>query len=326
MSHWRDHRRTGVAAVLAGLLVGAVVGLAACDGENPSSLPTARSSERPASGEPATTRSPESGRATSREAARATSAEPGRTTTPAPATRTTKPAETVTPAETTTRLPTSTRPPTSTRAATSTRPPTSAAVAGPGPAPARTTTPAATTPTPAGSASALAVAAGSQGLEPFGWLLLIALIVAVVVGGMLVYRSQQRSAWDTEARALESETRAFVSTRLPPLLSTTTVDRRGLSWPPVRAGLADLVVSWNALTARASGEDRRTWSLRVSALLEDLIAAVDAENDALAAGRDRMLLRSRVDRAEQALAAVLTGQPQPEPPAAGEPGPPAFQT
>ena len=28
----------------------------------------------------------------------------------------------------------------------------------------------------------------------------------------------------------------------------------------------------------------------------------------------------------QALAAVLTGQPQPEPPAAGEPGPPAFQT
>jgi hypothetical protein len=39
-----------------------------------------------------------------------------------------------------------------------------------------------------------------------------------------------------------------------------------------------------------------------------------------------MLLRPRVNQAEQALAAVLTAEPQPEPPEAGESGPPAFQT
>jgi hypothetical protein len=49
------------------------------------------------------------------------------------------------------------------------------------------------------------------------------------------------------------------------------------------------------------------------------VAAVDAENQALAAGRDWRLLRPRVDEAGRALTAVLAGVPRPEPPAGGEP-------
>lgn len=93
-------------------------------------------------------------------------------------------------------------------------------------------------------------------------MLLIALVAALLVAGPLVARSQRRSAWDTEARALESETRTIVTTRLPPVLSRTTTGRRSLVWPPVRADLT----------------------------------------------------------------AILIVQPRTEPPPAGEPGPPAFQT
>jgi hypothetical protein len=195
------------------------------------------------------------------------------------------------------------------------------------PAPTQTTqtTPAEAVPTPAASASA-AAAADSQGIGPFGWLLLIVLVVALIVGGLLVYRSQRRSAWDTEARVLESETRTVTATRLPPVLSTTTTGQRALAWPPVRAGLIDLQSRWNALIEGASGEARRNWSLRVGGLLQELVAAVGAENAALAVGQDWMLLRPRVNQAEQALAAVLAGQPEPEPPPAGQPGPTAFQT
>jgi hypothetical protein len=176
------------------------------------------------------------------------------------------------------------------------------------------------------SASAVAAAGASQGLGTLGWLLLIALVGALLVGGLLVSRSQRRSAWDTEARALESETRTIAATRLPPVLSTTTTGRRSLVWPPVRADLTDAQSRWNALTDRASGEARQNWSLRVAGLLQELITAVDAENEALATGQDWTMARARVDQAGRALIAILTVQPQPEPPPAAEPGPPAFQT
>jgi hypothetical protein len=306
MGSSRSHRRAGTATILAGFLLGAAFGLTACSagGENPSTGPSGRSSERstdrPSSAEP--------------DAAR--SREPDRTTAPAEATR---------PPRSTAAAPKPSR--TTAAAEPTTRPPTSAAVALPEPAQTtRTATAVQTTATPAASASAAAAAAVSQGMGPFGWLVLIALLAAMIIGGLLVYRSQRRSAWDTEARALESETRTVTTTRLPPVLSTTTISRRGLAWPPVRAALGDVVSRWNSLTERASGEDRRNWSLRISGLLQELMAAVDAENEALAAGRDWMLQRPAVSRAEEALAAALTVQPQPEPPTAGEPGPTAFQT
>jgi hypothetical protein len=305
-----NHRRAGAAAVLAGFLLGMVVGLSACGagGETPSDRPSARASERsierPATGEPDATRS----------------REPDRTTEPAETTRPPTTTAAVTPEPTRT-----TR--TTTPAETTTRPPTSTAVVAPTPTETtRTTTPAETTPTPVTSASAAEAAAESQGLGPWGWLLLIALVAALIVGGLLVYRTQRRSAWDTEARALESETRTLTATRLPPVLTTATAGQRGLAWPPVRAGLTDAMSRWNALVERASGEARRNWSLRIAGLLQELIAAVDAENEALAVGRDWMPFRLRVNQVEQALAAALAAQPQPGTPAAGEPGPPAFET
>jgi hypothetical protein len=320
MGFSRNHRRAGSTSVLAGLLVGGIVGLSACgagDGE-PSARPSADVSIDRPSREPDAGTSPPAD-ATRTQATRSREVE-----------RTTEPPETPTrpptPAETTTRPPTP--------AETTTRPPTSAAVV-----PTQTTgttTSAKTTPPPttqqpaatlAASEPAAAAAAESEGIGPFGWFVLIGLLMAMIIGGLLLYRSQRKSAWDAEARALEAETRTVVDTRLGPILTAITVEQRGLTWPPVRVGLVDLVHGWDALTERASGERRRSWSLRISGLLQDLIAAVDAENEALAVGRDWTLLRPRVSQAAQALSAVLAGQPWPEPPpAAEEPGPPAFQT
>jgi hypothetical protein len=277
-------------------------------GENPSNRPSTgaseRSGDRPASVEP--------------DAAR--SREPDRTTEPAETTR--PPAATAAVTSEPTRTTRTSRP-----AETTAGPRGSTAAAAPEPTPtAQPSNPAETIPTPVDSASAVAATDTSQGPGTWGWLLLIVLVAALVVGGLLVYRSQRRSAWDTEARALDSETRTIVAIRLPAILSTASAGPRGQMWPPVRAALGDVQGRWHALTDRAVGEARRNWSLRLSGLLQELIAAVDAENEALAAGRDWMLLRPRVNQAEQALTSVLTAQGQPEPPPTGEPGPSAFQT
>jgi hypothetical protein len=154
---------------------------------------------------------------------------------------------------------------------------------------------------------------------------LIALVVAMIIGGVLVSRSRRKTAWAAEARALEAETRTATATRLPPVLTATTAGQRSLVWPPVRVSLVDLLARWNALTERASGDSQMARSLQISALLQDLIAAVDAENEALAVGRDWTLLRPRVSQAEQALAAALASQTQPGPPPTDEPGPPPYQ-
>jgi hypothetical protein len=144
-----------------------------------------------------------------------------------------------------------------------------------------------------------------------GWLLLIAL-VAVLIGGLLIWRSRRKAEWDTEATALEAETRAATGTRLPAVLTAETAGQRALSWPPLRADLAGLIDRWDLLTQRASDERRRNRSLQLGGLLQDLVAAVDAENDAVAAGRDWTLLRPRVDEAQRALSAALVEQPQPD--------------
>jgi hypothetical protein len=61
------------------------------------------------------------------------------------------------------------------------------------------------------------VAAESEGVGPFGWLVLIGLLAAMIIGGLLLYRSQRTSAWDAEARASEAETRTVIDTRLGPV-------------------------------------------------------------------------------------------------------------
>jgi hypothetical protein len=167
-----------------------------------------------------------------------------------------------------------------------------------------------------------AAAAESQGLGALGWTLLILLVVALAAGWLL-WRSRRRSAWDTQAAALEQDTRAATGTQLPPVLTAEDAGQRALSWPPLRAELVDLMRRWDLLAERAPDDQRRNRTGQIRNLLQGLVAALDAENQALGTGRDWRLLRPRVDQAERALSAVLAGVPQQEPSAGGEPWQPA---
>ena len=230
------------------------------------------------------------------------------------ATAPTRPPRTTAATPTSDQPPTSVEPPTSrTSAVTSTRTSTSVE-------PTSSPTNAPTT-APATSAAGTPASAESQGLGALGWALLILLVVGVIAAWM-IWRSRRRSAWDAEAGALEQDTRAVTSTQLPSVLTAETAGQRALSWPPLRAGLIDLMRRWDLLAERASDDRRRGRSTRIRGLLQELVAAVDAENEALATGRDWRLLRPRVDQAGQALSAVLAGGPQQQPPPGGDPGRP----
>ena len=185
------------------------------------------------------------------------------------------------------------------------------------------------TATPTPSAAGAPTSDESSGLQPLGWILLAGLATALVAA-LAIRRSRGKTAWDTDARALETETRTLTGTHLPPVLTAQTPGQRALSWPPVRAGLVDLTRRWELLADRASDDPRRNRSLQIRSLLQDLVAAMDAENDALATGRDWRLLRHRVDEVGQALSATLAGVPaqgaqgaQGAQPAPGERPPPA---
>jgi hypothetical protein len=230
------------------------------------------------------------------------------------------PSGTESPSQTTTQP---TRPPrTSVDTPTSERTPTSAERPSSPTTPERSAEAQAPTSTPASSAAGTPAAAESQGLGALGWTLLIVLVVALA-GGWLLWRSRQRSAWDAQAAALEADTRTVTGSQLPPVLTAEDAGQRALSWPPLRATLVDLMGRWDLLAERAPDDQRQNRTGQLRNLLQELVAAVDAENQALATGRDWRLLRPRVDQAQRVLSAVLAGVPQPEPAAGGEPWPPA---
>jgi hypothetical protein len=173
-------------------------------------------------------------------------------------------------------------------------------------------------PTSTSSPSAAGTPASEEagGLGTLGWILLIVLVAGLITAWMIA-RSRRRSAWDVEAAALESETRTATGTRLPSVLTAETAGQRALSWPPLRTGLIDLTRRWDALAGRASDDRRRNRAGQIRDLLQELVSAMDAENEALATGRDWRLLRPRVDEAGRELSAVLAGVPRQEPPAGG---------
>jgi hypothetical protein len=140
---------------------------------------------------------------------------------------------------------------------------------------------------------------------------LIALVTALAAG-LLIWRSRRKSAWDAEASGLAADTRSAIATRLPSALVTETPAQRALAWPPVRAGLVDLIRRADLLAERATDEGRRNRAAQLRGLLQNLVAAVDAENEVLATGRDWTRLRPRVEEAERALSAALADQPQPD--------------
>jgi hypothetical protein len=224
-----------------------------------------------------------------------------------------EPSVTESPSETTTEP---TRPPRTTAdTPASTRTPTSAE------RPSSPTTSAealAPTSAPTPSAAGTPAAAEGEGMGAPGWTLLILLVVALAAGWLL-WRSRRRSAWDAQAAALEADTRTTTGIQLPPVLTAEDAGQRALSWPSLRAELVELMRRWDLLAERAPDDQRQNRTGQVRNLLQELVAAVDAENQALATGRDWRLLRPRIDQAERALSAVLAGVPQQEPSAGGKP-------
>jgi hypothetical protein len=291
----RPVARVGRAWLLAGLVLGLVLWLSGCGAGGDSGSATRTSTER-------------SGTRT----APSVSEQPSET-----ATAPTRPPRTTAATPTSDQPPTSVESPTSRTSAltsTSTRTSTSA-----GPTTSPTNAP---TTSPATSAAGTPASAESQGLGALGWILLILLVVGLIAAWM-IWRSRRRSAWDAEAGALERDTRTVTTTQLPSVLTAETTGQRALSWPPLRAALVDLQRRWDLLAERAADDRRRDRSTRIGGLLQELVAAVDAENEALATGRDWRLLRPRVDQVGQALSTVLTDGPQGQPPPGGDPGRPA---
>jgi hypothetical protein len=288
--------RAGRACFLAGLVMALIFGLSGCGAGN-GGAPSARPSTEPSGSRPATSGT---------ESPRTTATPPTRPPRTSVATPTTRPPTSVAP-------PTSDRPPTTPKTSLATTPKTSPATSAAALTPSSTSTP---------PASGTPAAAESGGLGALGWTLLI-LLVAGLVAGWLIWRSRRKAAWDGEADALEMETRTATSTQLPSVLTAETPGQRALSWPPLRSGLIDLMRRWDLLADRAFDDQRRNRSVRIRNLLQELVAAVDAENEALATGRDWRLLRPRVDQVGQALSAMLAGMPQQEPAPGGESGRPA---
>jgi hypothetical protein len=176
------------------------------------------------------------------------------------------------------------------------------------------------TTTPATSAAgAPAAAAESEGLGALGWTLLIVLVVALVAGWLL-WRSRRRSAWDAQAAALEQDARTATGTQLPPVLTAESVGQRALSWPPLRADLVDLMRRWDLLAERAPDDQRRNRTGQIRNLLQELVAALDAENQALGTGRDWRLLRPRVDQPSGRCPQSLLAYRNRSRPRAGSPG------
>ena len=70
------------------------------------------------------------------------------------------------------------------------------------------------------------------------------------------------------------------------MLTAEDAGQRALSWPPLRAALADIMRRWDLLAERAPDDQRRNRAGQVRNLLQELVAAMDAENQALATGRD----------------------------------------
>jgi hypothetical protein len=172
------------------------------------------------------------------------------------------------------------------------------------------------------SSPAAAVSTTGGGLGLLGWIMVFALF-GILIAVVLVSRSRRVAGWRAEASALATETRTVLDVRLTPVLARRTAAERDLSWPAVRDGLAGLEARWAGLSTRAPETAGQASAAQTAGLLEHLIAAVDAESDALAAGSDWRPLRAQVDADLDALAVALGPQPAPGTPP-GEPGPAAY--
>ncbi|MEU4159087.1 hypothetical protein [Actinoplanes sp. NPDC026670] len=162
-----------------------------------------------------------------------------------------------------------------------------------------------TTPAAAESVAPVPVAAEDSSSGFLGWFLLF-LLFGGLAAAVLIARSKRTSSWDAEAAALSAETRMITESRLLSILGMREAERRGLAWPPVRDDLTGLSVRWGALGAQNIDGARQARARELAVLLRDLAVAVDAENEALATGREWQLLRPQVEQILDTIEATMT--------------------
>ncbi|MBB2941265.1 hypothetical protein FB565_000969 [Actinoplanes lutulentus] len=180
-----------------------------------------------------------------------------------------------------------------------------------------TETPAATTAAPVEETQSAAATVPVSGTDDAGgfwpWLLLF-LLIGGVIAIVVINRSRRVSVWDAEGGALAAETRGVVGVRLPPVLTIRSAAERGLYWPPVRDDLRDLSARWGLSAQDAPDGERQASASQIAVLLRDLVPSIDAENEALATGREWQELRPRVNAILDRLSAMLDPPPPPPPP------------
>jgi hypothetical protein len=92
--------------------------------------------------------------------------------------------------------------------------------------------------------------------------------------------------------------------QLSPVLAHVDAGVRGVAWPPARAALIQLRTRWQSMAESTSNGAAKARQTAIADELGKLVVAVDAESEALSAGRDWSLLRPRVEQ----LRASLLGQ------------------
>ncbi|AGL16936.1 hypothetical protein [Actinoplanes sp. N902-109] len=150
--------------------------------------------------------------------------------------------------------------------------------------------------------------AGTTDPGVLAWLLAaLAAGLAGTVAVFLLRRSGRAKAWDATAARLAVATRTTAGTRLRQVLADRTPAGWERSWPPLRTVLIGLAAQWGELARHPADRRRQARAATTAELLDELIAAVDAESEALLSGRDRPLLRPRATSVLAALDAELTG-------------------
>jgi hypothetical protein len=161
-------------------------------------------------------------------------------------------------------------------------------------------------PEPEESSAAVVAVSDEQDSGGFlGWLLLF-LLFAGLAAAVLIARSRRTSTWDAEAATLAAETRMLTESRVLSILAMRGPDRRALAWPPVRDDLTSLSVRWGALGGQSVDGARQAKANGLSTLLRDLAVAVDAENEAVATGREWQLLRPQIELLLDTIEVTLT--------------------
>jgi hypothetical protein len=161
-------------------------------------------------------------------------------------------------------------------------------------------------PEPEESSAAVVAVSDEQDSGGFlGWLLLF-LLFAGLAAAVLIARSRRTSTWDAEAATLAAETRMLTESRVLSILAMREPDRRALAWPPVRDDLTSLSVRWGALGGQSVDGARQAKANGLSTLLRDLAVAVDAENEAVATGREWQLLRPQIELLLDTIEVTLT--------------------